>query len=93
MLVAICGEMGEGMASYLARDLSEGTKDVEDYERYCYYVAGLVGKGLSRRGWWSAPSPRPAARASPCLPKAPAAPDQTHPRAPPGHLADSPRPQ
>ena len=71
MLVSICGEMGEGMASYLARDLSEGTKDVEDYERYCYYVAGLVGKGLSRRGWSSALSPRPADRASPLPPEGP----------------------
>ena len=40
--------MGEGMATYLVRDLREGTKDVADYERYCYFVAGLVGKGLSQ---------------------------------------------
>lgn len=48
VLSSICKEMGEGMATYLVRDLSEGTKDVADYERYCYFVAGLVGKGLSQ---------------------------------------------
>jgi len=48
VLCNICKEMGEGMATYLVRDLREGTKDVADYERYCYFVAGLVGKGLSQ---------------------------------------------
>ncbi len=40
--------MGSGMASYCGRDLREGTTDLADYRRYCFYVAGLVGEGLSR---------------------------------------------
>lgn len=44
----ICARMGEGMASYCGRDLREGTNDVNDYNLYCHYVAGLVGEGLSR---------------------------------------------
>ena len=40
--------MGEGMASYVEKDLGQGTVDVEAYNLYCHYVAGLVGEGLSR---------------------------------------------
>lgn len=39
----ICKEMGKGMTLLLDRDL----RDVEEYDEYCYYVAGLVGIGLS----------------------------------------------
>jgi hypothetical protein len=44
----ICARMGEGMAQYCGRDLREGTESAEDYSQYCYYVAGLVGEGLTR---------------------------------------------
>lgn len=40
--------MGEGMASYVEKDLGQGTVDVPAYNLYCHYVAGLVGEGLSR---------------------------------------------
>ncbi len=44
----ICARMGEGMASYCGRDLREGTTSIADYDKYCYFVAGLVGEGLTR---------------------------------------------
>merc|ERR1719456_1371841 len=44
----ITKRMGEGMASYVAKYLGEGTVTIEDYNMYCHYVAGLVGEGLSR---------------------------------------------
>jgi farnesyl-diphosphate farnesyltransferase len=44
----ITKRMGAGMAEFVAKDLSQGTFDVDQYNRYCYYVAGLVGEGLSR---------------------------------------------
>jgi len=40
--------MGEGMADFVDKDLGEGTQTVDEYNRYCYYVAGLVGEGLTR---------------------------------------------
>eukprot|EP01138_Halocafeteria_seosinensis_P015730 gb/GECG01016051.1/.p1 GENE.gb/GECG01016051.1/~~gb/GECG01016051.1/.p1 ORF type:complete len:820 (+),score=95.18 gb/GECG01016051.1/:1-2460(+) len=43
----VCAKMGKGMAKYVSRDLREGTKDIDDYNLYCHYVAGLVGQGLS----------------------------------------------
>jgi farnesyl-diphosphate farnesyltransferase len=43
----VCRRMGEGMAAFSGRDLTEGTTDVRDYNLYCHYVAGLVGHGLS----------------------------------------------
>ncbi|KAJ8908957.1 hypothetical protein NDN08_005657 [Rhodosorus marinus] len=41
----ICQKMGAGMAEHI-----EDTEcyTVDDYNRYCFYVAGLVGIGLSR---------------------------------------------
>lgn len=39
----ICKEMGEGMVLYLDRELEYTT----EYNEYCYYVAGLVGVGLT----------------------------------------------
>jgi farnesyl-diphosphate farnesyltransferase len=39
----ICKEMGEGMTVYLDRELQK----TSEYDEYCYYVAGLVGVGLS----------------------------------------------
>lgn len=48
VITDICARMGEGMASFSGRDLREGTEDAADYKQYCYYVAGLVGEGLTR---------------------------------------------
>ena len=46
----ICKRMGDGMAEYAQnREFNEnGINTVKDYERYCHYVAGLVGEGLTR---------------------------------------------
>lgn len=39
----ICQQMGAGMIQYLDKELDT----VQDYDKYCYYVAGLVGIGLT----------------------------------------------
>lgn len=39
----ICKEMGDGMILYLDREL----ENTSEYDEYCYYVAGLVGVGLT----------------------------------------------
>ena len=36
------------MAEYIDRDLTNGTDDVADYDRYCTIVAGFVGEGLTK---------------------------------------------
>jgi farnesyl-diphosphate farnesyltransferase len=36
--------MGGGMADFLQKPV----ETIEDYNLYCWYVAGLVGEGLSR---------------------------------------------
>ncbi|KAL2427294.1 Squalene synthase erg9 [Exophiala dermatitidis] len=43
-------KMGNGMADYcLNADFNEvGVNTIADYDLYCYYVAGLVGEGLTR---------------------------------------------
>lgn len=43
------GQMGNGMADFVRKAETEGisVKTVEEYDLYCYYVAGLVGKGLT----------------------------------------------
>ena len=46
-VVAVTKEMGEGMAEFCGRDLRDGTSDVREYDRYCHYVAGTVGYGLT----------------------------------------------
>lgn len=38
-------QMGFGMAAYV--DV-HGLNTIEEYEKYCYYVAGLVGEGLTQ---------------------------------------------
>lgn len=48
VIADICRRMGEGMAEFVGKDLGQGTTTVEEYNRYCYFVAGLVGEGLSR---------------------------------------------
>ena len=40
----IARKMGEGMAEFLQKQV----QTLEDYDKYCFYVAGLVGEGLSR---------------------------------------------
>jgi len=45
----ITRRMGCGMASYVSRDLKQGTRDTSEYNTYCHIVAGLVGEGLSRQ--------------------------------------------
>lgn len=42
--------MGNGMADYCnnAEHNNVGVNSVEDYEKYCHYVAGLVGEGCTR---------------------------------------------
>ncbi|GKY97357.1 hypothetical protein MPSEU_000694100 [Mayamaea pseudoterrestris] len=44
----ITQRMAQGMAEFVGKDLGQGTKDVTEYNRYCHFVAGLVGEGLSR---------------------------------------------
>ena len=48
VIADITRRMGEGMASYVDKDLGQGTVTIEDYNLYCHFVAGLVGEGLSR---------------------------------------------
>lgn len=44
----ITQRMAAGMAEFVDKDLGQGTADVKQYNRYCHFVAGLVGEGLSR---------------------------------------------
>ena len=44
----ITARMAAGMAEFVGKDLGQGTVDVSEYNRYCHFVAGLVGEGLSR---------------------------------------------
>lgn len=44
----ITHRMATGMAEFVDKDLGQGTTDVGQYNRYCHFVAGLVGEGLSR---------------------------------------------
>eukprot|EP00586_Coscinodiscus_wailesii_P003006 CAMPEP_0172483640 /NCGR_PEP_ID=MMETSP1066-20121228/10686_1 /TAXON_ID=671091 /ORGANISM="Coscinodiscus wailesii, Strain CCMP2513" /LENGTH=482 /DNA_ID=CAMNT_0013247613 /DNA_START=26 /DNA_END=1474 /DNA_ORIENTATION=+ len=44
----ITRRMAEGMAEFVGKDLGQGTTDLAEYNRYCHFVAGLVGEGLSR---------------------------------------------
>jgi farnesyl-diphosphate farnesyltransferase len=44
----ITKKMGAGMAEFVSKDLGQGTQDCKEYDRYCHYVAGLVGEGLTR---------------------------------------------
>lgn len=40
--------MGKGMAEFQDRDLRHGLDDIKEMDRYCYYVAGVVGEMLTR---------------------------------------------
>jgi farnesyl-diphosphate farnesyltransferase len=46
----MCEKMGNGMADYAENEeiIKNGVQTVEGYEKYCHYVAGLVGEGLTR---------------------------------------------
>lgn len=40
-------EMGIGMAEFSNRDMKQGLLTIREYNRYCYFVAGIVGVGLT----------------------------------------------
>ena len=46
----ICQKMGNGMADFVvnAEFNEHGVSTIADYDLYCFYVAGLVGEGLTR---------------------------------------------
>lgn len=46
----ITEKMGNGMADYIENENfnANGLETIKDYDLYCYYVAGLVGDGLTR---------------------------------------------
>jgi farnesyl-diphosphate farnesyltransferase len=46
----ITKQMGNGMADYAnnAAHNKYGVNTIPDFDMYCYYVAGLVGEGLTR---------------------------------------------
>jgi farnesyl-diphosphate farnesyltransferase len=48
VIADIAQRMATGMAEFVGKDLGQGTTDVDQYNRYCHFVAGLVGEGLSR---------------------------------------------
>lgn len=48
VIADITQRMATGMAEFVGKDLGQGTADVPQYNRYCHFVAGLVGEGLSR---------------------------------------------
>lgn len=48
VIMDITQRMATGMAEFIGKDLGQGTVDVKQYNRYCHFVAGLVGEGLSR---------------------------------------------
>jgi farnesyl-diphosphate farnesyltransferase len=48
IITDITKRMAEGMAEFVDKDLGQGTIDLPQYNRYCHFVAGLVGEGLSR---------------------------------------------
>lgn len=47
--LTLCIEiMSQGMADFQDRDLSAGLASLEELNRYCYFVAGVVGEMLTR---------------------------------------------
>ena len=48
IIADITRRMANGMAEYVGKDLGQGTVNIAAYNRYCHFVAGLVGEGLSR---------------------------------------------
>ena len=41
-------EIGKGMGDGMAHFIQHEVVSVKDYDLYCFYVAGLVGHGLSK---------------------------------------------
>jgi len=48
IIADVTQRMATGMAEFVSKDLGQGTTTVDQYNRYCHFVAGLVGEGLSR---------------------------------------------
>mmetsp|Transcript_6541 Transcript_6541/g.13700 ORF Transcript_6541/g.13700 Transcript_6541/m.13700 type:complete len:812 (-) Transcript_6541:185-2620(-) len=48
IITDITMRMAAGMAEFVGKDLGQGTANIKEYDRYCHFVAGLVGEGLSR---------------------------------------------
>ncbi|KAL5600950.1 hypothetical protein BROUX41_005784 [Berkeleyomyces rouxiae] len=50
IITDITEKMGNGMADYAvnAEHNTNGVSTIAEYEKYCHYVAGLVGEGLTR---------------------------------------------
>lgn len=48
VIADITKRMGAGMAEFVSKDLGQGTTSAADYDKYCHFVAGLVGDGLTR---------------------------------------------
>lgn len=48
IIAEITKSMAAGMAEFVDKDLGQGTEDILQYNRYCHFVAGLVGEGLSK---------------------------------------------
>ena len=48
VILDITSRMASGMAEFVNKDLGQGTTTIEEYNRYCHFVAGLVGEGLTR---------------------------------------------
>ncbi|CAM9211041.1 unnamed protein product [Discosporangium mesarthrocarpum] len=48
VIADVTKRMGAGMAEFVLKDLGQGTTTTLEYNKYCHYVAGLVGEGLSR---------------------------------------------
>lgn len=44
IILSTCDQMGAGMCKYLDREVNQ----IDEYDEYCGYVAGLVGIGLSQ---------------------------------------------
>ena len=48
VIADITKRMGAGMAEFVSKDLGQGTTSTAEYDKYCHFVAGLVGDGLTR---------------------------------------------
>lgn len=49
IITDITQKMGNGMADYANNaEFKSGVNTIEEYGKYCHYVAGLVGEGLTR---------------------------------------------
>lgn len=48
IVMEITDKMGNGMADYCCKNPVSRIETVSDYDLYCFYVAGLVGEGLTR---------------------------------------------